>query len=127
MRAFTKYAAGPFADFTASQNSHCVYSVGFNLLAAEWEKQGAMAEIDTAKLAMADSSRALAEPDDAMLDAEYESASSGSNWPERKLWLIRNWRYLLSEAACYLGILAVLTMPVWVGPASKAIINWFNN
>lgn len=114
------------ADFPASQNSHCCYSAAFSIMERDVQAldRGLLAQIDVSKveLRVAAARLHLAEPDDAMLDAEYAAARANSRWPERMYWLRSNWRWLASEAAIYAGALAVLSMPVWAGAAGKALL-----
>lgn len=114
------------ADFAASQNSHCCYSAAFSIMErnAQALDQGLLEQIDVSKLELrvAAARLYLAEPEDALLDAEYAAAQAGSRWPERMYWLRCNWRWLATEAAVYAGALAVLSMPVWAGAAGKALL-----
>lgn len=114
------------ADFPASQNSHCCYSAAFSIMERDAAAldQGLLEQIDVSKVELrATAARQhLAEPEDALLDAEYAAAQAGSSWPERMYWLKSNWRWLLAEAAIYAGALAVLSMPVWAGAAGKALL-----
>lgn len=120
------------ADFPASQNSHCCYSAAFSIMERDAQAldRGLLAQIDVSKLELRATAarqqmqqhQQLAEPDDAMLDAEYEAAQANSRWPERWYWLRSNWRWLAAEIAVYVGALAVLTMPVWAGAAGKALL-----
>lgn len=114
------------ADFPASQNSHCCYSAAFSIMERDAQAldRGLLAQIDVGKLELrvAAARQQLAEPEDALLDAEYAAAQAGSSWPERVYWLRCNWRWLASEAAIYAGALAVLSMPVWAGAAGKALL-----
>lgn len=114
------------ADFAASQNSHCCYSAAFSIMERDAQAldRGLLAQIDVSKLELrvAAARMHLAEPEDALLDAEYAAARANSRWPERMYWLRCNWRWLAAEAAIYAGALAVLSMPVWAGAAGKALL-----
>lgn len=114
------------ADFPASQNSHCCYSAAFSIMERDAAAldQGLLESIDVSKLELrvVAARQHLAEPEDALLDAEYAAAQAGSCWPERMYWLKSNWRWLVAEAAVYTGALAVLSMPVWAGAAGKALL-----
>lgn len=114
------------ADFAASQNSHCCYSAAFSIMERDAQAldRGLLESIDISKLELrATAARQyLAEPEDALLDAEYAAARANSSWPERMYWLRCNWLWLASEAAIYAGALAVLSMPVWAGAAGKALL-----
>ena len=118
-------AAHAAADFPASQNSHCCYSAAFSIMerdAAALDR-GLLESIDVSKVELRATAarQQLAEPEDALLDAEYAAAEANSSWPERRYWLKTNWRWLLAEAAIYAGALAVLSMPVWAGAAGRAL------
>lgn len=113
------------ADFPASQNSHCCYSAAFSIMERDAAAldQGLLELVDSSKVELRATAarQQLAEPEDALLDAEYAAAQAGSSWPERMYWLKSNWRWLLAEAAIYAGALAVLSMPVWAGAAGRAL------
>lgn len=114
------------ADFPASQNSHGCYSAAFSVMEREAAAldQGLLELVDVSKVELRATAarQQLAEPEDALLDAEYAAAEANSCWPERMHWLKTNWRWLLAEAAIYAGALAVLSMPVWAGAAGKALL-----
>lgn len=104
-----------YSGWYASQNTHCLWSAAERQLIADKRAADALALEQINSIAAP-----ITAPDTAMLDEEYYEACRQVANELRWLQLRQQISFLLSEAAIYAGLLALVTLPVWAGPLLRA-------